>query len=178
MLLEPMLLYMGYMLWVQGNGITVHSAVQAKNLDHPWLVPSPTFTCKQSPRTFKYLFSISLIHLLLSNYPMFPRDWITIIPQFSSVQSLSHVQLFATPWTAAHQASLSITNSQSLFRLMSIESSDAIWPSHPLSSSSPPAFYLSQHQGLFQWVSSSYQVCKVLELQHQSFQWIFRTDFL
>ena len=43
-------------------------------------------------------------------------------PQFSSVQSLSHVRLFATPWTAAHQASLSITNSQSLLKLMSIES--------------------------------------------------------
>ena len=41
--------------------------------------------------------------------------------QFSSVQSLSHIQYFATPWTAAHQASLSITNSQSLLRLMSIE---------------------------------------------------------
>ena len=55
--------------------------------------------------------------------------------------------------------------------------SDAIQPSHPLSSPSPPAFNLSQHQGLFQWVSSSYQVAKVLELQHQSFQWIFRDDF-
>ena len=43
-------------------------------------------------------------------------------PQFSSVQSLSHVQLFANPWTAARQASLSITNSQSLLKLMSIES--------------------------------------------------------
>ena len=43
-------------------------------------------------------------------------------PQFSSVQSLSHVQLFATPWTAARQASLSITNSQSLLKLMSVES--------------------------------------------------------
>ena len=42
--------------------------------------------------------------------------------QFSSVQSLSRVRLFATPWTEAHQASLSITNSQSLFKLMSIES--------------------------------------------------------
>ena len=53
--------------------------------------------------------------------------------------------------------------------------SDAIQPSHPLSSPSPPAFHLSQHQGLFQWVSSSYQVADVLELQlqHQSFQWIF-----
>jgi len=53
-------------------------------------------------------------------------------------------------------------------------------PSHPLSSPSPPAFNLSQHQGLFIWVSSSYQVVKLLELQlqHQSFQLIFRTDFL
>ena len=57
---------------------------------------------------------------------------------------------------------------------------DAIQPSHPLSSPAPPAFNLSQHQGLFQWVSSPHQVPKVLEfqLQHQSFQWIFRTDFL
>ena len=48
--------------------------------------------------------------------------------------------------------------------------SDAIQPSHPLSSPSPPAFNLSQHQSLFQWVSSSHQMAKVLELQHQSFQ--------
>ena len=56
---------------------------------------------------------------------------------------------------------------------------DAIQPSHPLSPPSPPAFNLSQHQGLFQWVGSSHQVAKVLELQfqHQSFQWIFRVDF-
>ena len=49
---------------------------------------------------------------------------------------------------------------------------DAIQPSHPLSSPSPPAFSRSQHQGLFQWDSSSHQVAKVLELQHQSFQWM------
>ena len=56
---------------------------------------------------------------------------------------------------------------------------DAIQPSHPLSSPSPPALNLSQHQGLFQWISSSIQVAKVLELQlqHQSFQWVFMTDF-
>ena len=54
------------------------------------------------------------------------------------------------------------------------------WPSHPLSYPSPPAFNLSQHQGLFKWVSSSHQVSKILELQvlHQPFQWISRTDFL
>ena len=53
--------------------------------------------------------------------------------------------------------------------------SDAIQPPHPLSSWSPPAFNLSQNQGLFQWVSSSHQVAKVLEfqLQYQSSQWIF-----
>ena len=55
----------------------------------------------------------------------------------------------------------------------------AIQPSHLLSSPSPSTFKLSQHQGLFQWVSFLHQVAKVLELQlqHQSFQWIFRTDF-
>ena len=57
--------------------------------------------------------------------------------------------------------------------------SDAIQPSHPLSSPSPPTFNLSQHQSLFNWVSSSHQVAKLLvfQLQHQSFQWKFRTDF-
>ena len=57
---------------------------------------------------------------------------------------------------------------------------DTIQPSHPLLSPSPPAPNPSQHQRLFKWVSSSHQVAKLLEfqLQHQSFQWIFRTDFL
>ena len=68
--------------------------------------------------------------------------------QFSSVQSLSHVRLFATQSIAAHQASLSITNSQSLPKLMSIES---VMPSSHLILSSPsPALNPSQHQGLFQ----------------------------
>jgi len=58
--------------------------------------------------------------------------------------------------------------------------SDVIQPSRPLLSPSPPAFNLSQHQGLFQWVSPLHHVAKVLEfqLQHQSFQWILRVDFL
>ena len=57
---------------------------------------------------------------------------------------------------------------------------DTIQPSHPLSSPSPPALNLSQHQGLFKWVSSSHQVAKVLEfqLQHQSFQWTLRTGWI
>jgi len=97
----------------------------------------------------------------------------------SSVQSLSHVQLFASPWTAARQASLSITNSRSLLKLISIKSvmpSNHLILCHPLlllSSIFPSIF-------LFQWVCSLHQVAKVLELQlqHLSFQWIFRTDFI
>ena len=65
-----------------------------------------------------------------------------IFPLFSSVQLLSHVRLFAIPWTTAHEASPSITNSQGLPKLMSTEL--------VMSSPSPPALNLSQHQGLFQ----------------------------
>ena len=102
-----------------------------------------------------------------------------MLVQFSSVTQ--SCLTLCTPETAAGQASLSITNSRSLLKLMSIES---VMPSdhliHPLSSPSPPALNLPQHQGLFQRVSFSHQVAKVLEfqLQHQSFQLIFRIDFL
>ena len=63
--------------------------------------------------------------------------WVGSSIQFSSVQSLSHVRLFATPWTAACQVPLSITNSRSLLKLVSI-GSVMTQPSHPLSSTSPP----------------------------------------
>ena len=97
--------------------------------------------------------------------------------QFSSVQSLSRVRLFATPWITACQASLSITNSWSSLKLMSIESG---LPYSHLMSPSPPAPNPSQNQGLFQWVNSLHEVAKVLEFQlhHQSFQWTPRTDGL
>ena len=89
--------------------------------------------------------------------------------QFSSVQSLSHIWLSVTSRTAAQQAALSITNTQSLLKLMSIES---VMSSNHLLLCRPllllPSL-LSQHQGLFQWVSSSHQVAKVLECQLQSF---------
>ena len=97
---------------------------------------------------------------------------------FVVVQLLSHVWLFATLWTAASQASLSFTVSKSLLKFMPIELvmlSNHLILCHPLF-----AFNLSQHQGHFQWIGSLYQVAKVLELQlqHQSFQWTFRVDFL
>ena len=65
------------------------------------------------------------------------------------VQSLSRVQLFTTPWSAAHQASLSFTISRSLLKLMFIWVGDALRPSHPLPLPSPFAFNLAQHQHLF-----------------------------
>ena len=99
--------------------------------------------------------------------------------QFSSVQSLSHVWLCdpmnrSSPGLPVHHQLLEFTQSHVH------QVGDTIQPSHPLSSPSPPALNLSQHQGLFQWVSSSHQVAKILEfqLQHQSFQWTPRTDLL
>ena len=108
------------------------------------------------------------------------RSLIHVSQSSSVAQSTELKRLFAIPWTAPCQASLSVTNSQSLFKTHVHQFRDAIQLSYPLSSPSPPTFNLSQHQGLFRWVSSSYQVAKVLEfqLQHQSFQWIFRTDFI
>ena len=92
-------------------------------------------------------------------------------------QSLSHVQLFVAPWTAAHQFPLSSTISWSLLRFMPIVSvmlSNHIILCHPflLCLWSCPA------SDSFLMTGSSHQVTKVLELQHQSFQWIFRVDFL
>ena len=96
------------------------------------------------------------------------------------VQSLSCVQFFATPWTTARQTSLFLHHLLELAQTHVHWVGDVIQPSRPLSSLFPPALSLSQHQGLFQWVSSSHQVAKVLEfqLQHQSFQWTPRTDLL
>ena len=92
--------------------------------------------------------------------------------QFSSVQSLSRVWLFATPMDFStpglpvHQQLLELTQT----RVHQV--GYAIQPSHPLSSPSPFDFNLSQHQGLFQWVSSSHQVAKVLEYSFSISPWM------
>ena len=99
---------------------------------------------------------------------------------FSSVQALSCVQVFATPWTATHQ------------RPPCPSPAPGVYPNscplsrwyHPtisfLLSPFPPALNLSQHHSLLKWVNISQQVAKVLEFQfqHQSFQWTIRTDLL
>ena len=101
------------------------------------------------------LSSIQLIHSVSCPALCDPMDWST--PSFPVHHQLPELAQTHIHWVG-----------------------DAIQPSHPLSFRSPPAFNVSQHQSLFKWVSSFYQVAKVLEVQlhYQSFQWIFRTDFL
>jgi len=98
--------------------------------------------------------------------------------RFSSVAqsclTLCHPTACSTPGFPVHHQLRELTQAHVH------QVSDAIQPSHPLLSAYPPTINLSQHQRLFQWISSLYQVAKILEfqLQHQSFQWIFLTYFL
>ena len=93
--------------------------------------------------------------------------------QFSSVQLLSRVRLFAALCIAARQCLPVHHQLLEFTQTHAHRVADAIQPSHPLLFPFPPAPSSSQHQGLFQWVNSSHEVAKVLEfqLQHQSFQW-------
>ena len=145
-------------------GASVHGILQARILE--WIAIS--FSRGSSwPRNWTWVSCIA---------DRFITDWATrealrcqiflIWLQFSSVQ-LSRVRLFETPWTAACQASLSIINSRSLFKLTSIE---LVMPSNHLILCRTLLFLPSIFPSLFHWVSSSHQVTKVLEfqLQHQS----------
>ena len=137
-------------------------------------------------RTLLLNFSSCLFLNLLFNSSSFGSQFkyfllrdisLTLSIQFSSVTqscpTLCNPMNCSTPGIPVHHQLL---ESQTHVHRVS----DAIQSSHPLSSPSPPALNLSQHQGLFQWVSSPHQVAKVLEfqLQHQSFQWTPRTDLL
>ena len=115
---------------------------------------------------------IGIFGILMDSYKA--QIWI------GSVQLLSHVQPFVTPWITARQGSPVHHQLLEFTQTHVHRVGDAIQPSHPLLSPSPPAPNPSQHQGLFQWVSSSREVAKVLEfqLQHQSFHWTHRTDLL
>ena len=105
----------------------------------------------------------------------------SIFPKFSSVQSLSRVWLFVTPWTAARQASLSITNFRSLPKPMSIES---VMPSNHLILCRPLLLLPSIFPGIRVFSNESAlrirwpKYWSFFQLQHQSFQWTPRTDFL
>ena len=153
------------------------------NMD--WLVGSPC-TPRESQessatRQFKSINSSAISFLYSPTLTSIHDYWKN--HSFDSVQFTSVAQLCLTlcdpmncsmPGLPVHQVLLEFTKTHAHWV------SDAIQPSHPLLSRSPPALYLSQHQDLFKWVSSSHQVAKVLEfqLQHQSFQWTPRTDLL
>ena len=130
------------------------------------------------PKYWSFSFNVSPSNEY-SGLISFRIDWLDLLAvQFSSVAqscpTLYDPMDSSMPGFPIHHQLLELAQTHVLWV------GDAIQPSHPWLSPSPPAFNLSQHQGLFQWVSSSHQVVKALEfqLQHQSFQWIFRTDFL
>ena len=139
-----------------------HSKYKGRNRLHEWAIRKTNFieigdnVTKLTPtQTSLILSSVQFSHLVVSD-------------------SLWH------PWPSARQAFLSITNSLSLLKFMSIES---VMPSNQLILCCPlllPPSIFPSIRVFFKWVSSSHQVVKVLEFQFQkqTFQWIFRTDFL
>ena len=143
----------------------------------------PSLWWNNIPSCVMYIYIHLYLHCIFIFFPHFffvvvEKHW-SGFHQFSSVQLLSHVRLCdpmncSTPGLPVLHQLLEPTQTHVHWV------SDAIQPSHPLSSPSPPALNLSQHLGLFKWVSSSHEVAKVLEfqLQHQSFQWTPRTDLL
>ena len=93
------------------------------------------------------------------------------------VQSLSHVRFYDTMARSTQDCPALYYLPESVqIHIHWVD--DAVQPSNPLLPPSPSALNHSQHQGLFQWVGCLHQVAEVLELQHQSFQWIFRVGFL
>ena len=123
------------------------------------------------------MYASETIAVICENHRKIAQNASKIILTLHCVQSLSHVKL-CDWWTEVRQASLSFTVSWSLLKFMSIEL--VMLSNRLLCPTSPPALNLSQHQGLFQWFDSLHQANKVLklQLQHQSFQWVFRVDFL
>ena len=131
--------------------------------DHPCLVPDfrgNVFSF--SP--LRIMFVVGLSYMAFIQFSSVSQSCLTLCdPMDCSMPGFPiHHQLLELTQTDVHQVG------------------DAIQQSPPLSSPSPPALNLFQHQGLFQWVSSSPEVIKILEfqLQHQSFQWTLRTDLL
>ena len=116
------------------------------------------------------------LYIIESNAPSIVRCTILLSIRFSSV-----TQSCPTPCDTVNCSTPGLPVHHQLLKSTQIHVhpvGDAIQPTHPQSSPSPPAFNPSQHQGLFQWVNCLHEVAKALEfqLQHQSFQWTPRTD--
>ena len=161
------LLYSGG--WQLGDKANLCSKTKFKDSAQPW-------------KFYIYIQLYLITYLLLSKSSLLCSGFSLVAPsssvQFSSVAqscpTLCNPMNRSTPGLLVHHQLPEST--QTHVHCVGY----AIQPSHPLSSPSPPALNLSQHQGLFKWVSSSNQMAKVLEfqLQHQSFQWTPRTDLL
>ena len=121
----------------------------------------PLWICCSSTILGSFLFGVSLLIFFLAFSVLF---WHISSDQFSSVQFFTHVRL-CKPMTCSMPGFPVYLQLPELAQTHVHWVSDAIQPSHSVLSSSPPAFNLSQHQGLFQWVGSSHQVAKVLEFQ-------------
>jgi len=156
------------------NDSTTFPDTQTKILASLWFLPFHIFLHVVTPLIPPW----QQMYLSVLLTPCSPLTLQSSPVQFSSVAQ-SHLTLcnpmnWSTPGLPVHHQLPEFTQTH-VHRV-----SDAIQPSHPLSSPSPPVLNLSKHQGLFQWVSSLHEVDKVLEfqLQHQSFQWTPRTDLL
>ena len=144
----------------------------------------------QSRRSFLYSFPVYSCHLfLISSASVRSIPFLLfIVPRFAWNVPFSSVQFSSVTQscsTLCNPMDCSMAGLPVYHRFLEFTQThahsvcDAIQPSHPLSPP-PPTFSLSQHQGLFKWVSSLHQVVKVLEfqIQHEFFQWTFRTDLL
>ena len=179
--LQPLIIFHGVeasshsQSWLQGNAVLFMPRGEDSDFNGPPAASATFFNVKANTLSE----SCFCIHLLL---------WgdLSVI-QFSLLQFCRHVQFssvaqscptlcdpmdYSMPGLPVHRQLLDFTQTRVHWV------GDAIQQSCPVSSPSPPAFNLSQHQGLFQCVSSSHQVAKVLEPQHQSFRWIFTVDLL
>ena len=155
--------------------LQLHEILQARILE--W-VAMPFSRGSSQPRDWLNHCLLHLLHWQVSSLLLAPSGKPVMHFQFSSVQlsclTLCNTMNCSMPGLPVHHQLPEPTQT----RVHWVD--DVFQLSHPLSSPSPPALKLSQHQGLFKWVRSSHQVAKVLEfqLQHQSLQWTPRTDFL
>ena len=168
--------------WNSRERTQLHPSTENQiNIYWAWPHPSEQEPVSPSVSLSHQEASISLLSFSITNaytsYYDFHSKWVE-----KKGQSVSSVtQTCPTFWDPMNRSTPGLPVHHQLLEFTQIHvhwGSDVIQLSHPLSSPSP-ALNLSQHQGLFQWVSSSHQVAKVLEfqLQHQSFQWTPRTDF-
>ena len=141
---------------------------------HPLPSPSPpAFNLSQQQGIFQWVFTLGAQSIGTSaSTTVLPMTQFSSVPQ--SCPTLCKPMNCSMPGLPVHHQLPDFTLTYVHWV------GDAIQPSHPLPSPSPPAPNLSKHQGLFQWVNSLHEVAKVLEfqLQHQSFQWTPKTDLL